>query len=69
MKRTVLIIIAVCLAGLFAWLAINRTVLSLSTETRKSARTVIPRRIIRRTPIREWRNLPPSTTKRSSSRS
>jgi hypothetical protein len=42
MKRTVLIIIAVCLAGLFAWLAINRTVLSLSTETRKSARTVIP---------------------------
>ncbi len=42
MKRTVLIIITVCLAALFAWLAINRTVLSLSTETKKSARTVIP---------------------------
>jgi hypothetical protein len=42
MKRTVLIIIAVSLASLFAWLAFNRTVLSLSTETRKSARTVIP---------------------------
>ena len=42
MKRPVLIIFIVCLAGLFVWLAFNRTVLSFSKETRKSAKTVIP---------------------------
>ncbi len=42
MKRVIIIIFAAGLVGLFAWLAINRTGLSLAPSSRQSAKTVIP---------------------------